>query len=95
MILGPVVCGTQLLFQSSHVGPETALGKQRTQPDQGHGSVLVCATAGSPGRSWWTPPRSLEDSPWVLVTSGEWNTTSVLIQSCRTWDSIGESENPA
>ena len=36
MILGPLVSGTQLLFQSNRAGPETALGKQKTQPDQGH-----------------------------------------------------------
>jgi hypothetical protein len=45
--------------------------------------------------SWQTPPRSLEDSPHDLRTSGEWNTTSAPIQSHRTWDSIREAENPA
>ena len=30
--------------------------------------------------SWRTPPRSLEDSPPDLRTTGEWNTTSVPIQ---------------
>ena len=41
------------------------------------------------------PQGPLEDSPWDLRTTGEWNTTSVLIQSCRTWDSIREAGNPA
>jgi hypothetical protein len=40
-------------------------------------------------------PRSLEDSPRNLVTTGEWNTTSVPFQSCRSWDSIREAVNPA
>ena len=48
-ILGTLVSGTQLLFQSNHVGPETALGKQETRPDQGHKSFLVCASTGSSG----------------------------------------------
>ena len=42
-----------------------------------------------------TTPRSLEDSPCDLRTTGEWNTTSVPFQSCGTWDSIREAENPA
>jgi hypothetical protein len=41
------------------------------------------------------PPRSLEDSPHDLRTTSDWNTTPVPIQSCRTWDSIREAENPA
>ena len=31
-ILGPLVSGTKLLFQSNRSGPETALGKQETRP---------------------------------------------------------------
>jgi hypothetical protein len=42
------VCGTQLLFQSNRTGPETALGKQKTRPDQGHKSLLVCTSTRSP-----------------------------------------------
>jgi hypothetical protein len=38
-------------------------------------------------------PQSLEDSPCDLRTTGEWNTTSVPIQSRGTWDSIREAEN--
>jgi hypothetical protein len=48
-ILGPPVSGTQLLFQSNLVGHETALEKQETRPDQGHKSLLVSASTGSPG----------------------------------------------
>ena len=40
-----------------------------------------------------TPLRSLEDSSHDLRTTGEWNTSSVSFQSCRT--SIREAENPA
>jgi hypothetical protein len=39
------------------------------------------------------PPRSLEDSPRNLRTTGEWNTSSVPFQSGRTI--IRETENPA
>jgi hypothetical protein len=49
-ILGPPVTGTQLLFQSNRVGPETALGKQKKQPDQGHKSLPVSASTRLPGR---------------------------------------------
>jgi hypothetical protein len=46
-------------------------------------------SAPAPGHlSLWTPPRSTEHSPWDLRTSGEWNTTSVPIQTHGTWDSI-------
>jgi hypothetical protein len=38
-ILGPPVSGTQLLFHSNRAGPETALRKQKTRPDQGHKSL--------------------------------------------------------
>jgi hypothetical protein len=48
-ILGPPVSGTQLLFQSNCTGPETALGKQETWPDQGHKFLSVGASTGSPG----------------------------------------------
>ena len=47
-ILGPLVSGTQLLFQSNLVEPGTALGRQKTQPDQGHISLLVRASTRSP-----------------------------------------------
>jgi hypothetical protein len=76
VILGPLVSGTQLLFQSNHTGPKTALRKQKTRPDQGHKSLPVGATTWSP---WvWSrrsPPRSLEDSVYGrpcfrLQTSG-------------------------
>ena len=49
------------------------------------GALLVGTSTGSPwAQSWWTPTRSLEDSPCDLRTSGEWNTTSVPIQLLRT-----------
>ena len=58
-ISGPLVSGTQLLFQSNRTGPETALGKQETWPDQGHKSLLVSASTRSPwAQSLWTPLRS-------------------------------------
>jgi hypothetical protein len=41
------------------------------------------------------PHGSLEDSPPELRNTGEWNTTSVPIQSRGTWDSIREAEKPA
>jgi hypothetical protein len=50
MISGPPVSGTQLLFQSNRVGPETAVEKQETRPDQGHESLLVSASTRLPGR---------------------------------------------
>lgn len=37
------VSRTQLLFQSNLVGPETTLGKQKSQTDQGHKSLPVPA----------------------------------------------------
>ena len=62
-ILEPPVSGTQLLFYSNRVGPETAFGKQKTRPDQGHKSLLVSASTWSPWvQSRQTPPRSLEDN---------------------------------
>ena len=36
-ISGPLVSGTQLLFQSNRTGPETALGKQKTGLTRGTG----------------------------------------------------------
>ena len=48
-ILGPPVSRTQLLFQSNCSGPETALRKQETRPDQGHKALPVGASTRSPG----------------------------------------------
>jgi hypothetical protein len=63
MILGPLMSGTKLLFQSNRAGPETALGKQKTRPDQGHKSLPLGTSTGSPwAQGWRTAPRSLEDS---------------------------------
>jgi hypothetical protein len=77
-------------------GPETALGRQKTRPDQGHRSLLICTSAGSPwAQSRRTHPGPLEDSPRDLWTVSEWITTSVPIKSHGTWDSIGKAENPA
>jgi hypothetical protein len=65
LILGPLVNRTQLLFQSNHVGPETALRKQKTRPDQGYKSLLVGASTESAwAQSQWTTPRTLEYSFW-------------------------------
>ena len=50
VILGPPVSGTQLLFQSNHAGPETALEKQETRTDQGHKSLPVSTKTWSPGQ---------------------------------------------
>ena len=71
--------GTQLLFHSNLLGPETALGKHL-----GH----------RVGR-YSPPPRSLEDSPFDLQTTGEWNTVYFPFQSYGTGDSIRESEKPS
>ena len=49
-ILGPPVSGTQLMFHSNCTGPETALEKQKTRPDQGHKPLPVGASTGSPGQ---------------------------------------------
>ena len=56
-------------------------------------ALQVCASFGSP----WTQtrlmvPRSPEDSPCNLRITREWKTTSVPIQTHRTWDSIREAE---
>jgi hypothetical protein len=52
--------------------------------------------AGHLGRGVGGHPQGpLEDSPHNLRTTGEWNTTSVPIQSRWTWDSIREAEKPA
>jgi hypothetical protein len=42
-----------------------------------------------------TAPRSVEDSPHDLRTTGKWNTASIPFQLRRTWGSIREAENPA
>jgi hypothetical protein len=41
------------------------------------------------------PQGTLEDSPCDLRTTSEWNTTSVPIQSCRTWECIRKAGNLA
>ena len=75
-ILEPPVSGTQLLFQFTHVGHETALGKQETRPDQGHKFLPVGTSTWSPwALSQWTHTRSLEESfsdrpHFELKTSG-------------------------
>ena len=56
-ILGPLVNRTQLLFQSNRAGPETALGKQKTRPDQGHNSLPVGTSTGSPGHRVADTPK--------------------------------------
>ena len=40
--------GTQLLFQFNRAGPETTQGEQKTRPDEGHKSIPVGASTGSP-----------------------------------------------
>jgi hypothetical protein len=76
-ILGSLVSETQLLFQSNLMGPETALGKQKTGLTRGT-SPFQSGTA--PGHLGRTPPWSLEHSPCDLRITGEQNTTSVPIQ---------------
>jgi hypothetical protein len=66
------VSGTQLLFQSNPTGTETALGKQKTRPYQGHKSLPVSTSTRSPwAQSQQTPLRSLEDSPCDLRTNDQ------------------------
>jgi hypothetical protein len=81
-ILRPLVSGTQRQLQSNHAGPETALIKEAdNQTDQGHKSLPIHSSRGVPCvQSFWTPPRSSQDTPWDLKTSGEWNTTSARRQ---------------
>jgi hypothetical protein len=56
-------------------------GVEITRPDQGHKSLPVHSSTGVPcARSLWTPPRSSQDRPRDLKTSGEWNTTSARRQ---------------
>ena len=57
MIVGPPVSGT-LLLQSNSSGPETALGKQKSGPDQGHKSLRV-------GSSTWSPWSRVGEHPKV------------------------------
>ena len=49
VIFEQLVSGTQLLFQSNRAGPETALGKQKSRPEQSHKSLSVCTSTWSPG----------------------------------------------
>ena len=48
MILGSLVSGTQHQFQSSHVGPEPAAGKQKTCLTMGTRPLPVSASSGAP-----------------------------------------------
>jgi hypothetical protein len=74
-ILGTLVSGTQLLFQSNHVGPETALIREAENP----GSQVPSSwrqhqvTLGSESSD---NPTSLEESPSHLRTSGEWKSSA-------------------
>jgi hypothetical protein len=58
MILGPLLSGTQLLFQSNRTGPETALEKQETRPDQGPNPFWTVPAPGHLG-------TESEDNPKV------------------------------
>jgi hypothetical protein len=61
------------------------LGLSKMRSLRSHKSLPVGTSTGSPwAQSQWTPPRSLEDSPRDLRTTGEWKTTSVTFQSCGT-----------
>jgi hypothetical protein len=62
--------------------------EEENRPDQGHNSLLVGTSTGSPRvRNGRIPPQSPEDSPCDLRITGEWNTTSVPIQFWRAYDS--------
>ena len=62
-------------------------------------ALLVCTSTGAPWAwSLQTPPRSPEDSPRDLRTSGEWNTTSARrqVQTPDIWaPSLQEESLPA
>jgi hypothetical protein len=48
-------------------------------------ALPVCASSGLTwAQTWQTILRSPEDSPRDVRITGEWNTTSIPIQSC--WD---------
>jgi hypothetical protein len=74
-ILGPLMSGTHLLFQSNHAGPEKALIRETAWPDQSHKAFRLAPALGHLGRG-----VSREDSPHELRTSGDWNTTSARRQ---------------
>jgi hypothetical protein len=78
-ILRPLMTGTRHLLQSNLAGSETALIKEADNPAWSEAqfpasSRLPCA------RSFWTTPRSSQNPPRDLKTSGEWNTTSARRQ---------------
>jgi hypothetical protein len=78
------------------MGPESALGKQKTRPDQGHKSLQVQTSTRAPwAQSLRTPPRSPQDSPWDLMTSGEWIKTSARRQgqTPRIWATYLQEES--
>jgi hypothetical protein len=62
-------------------------------------SLPVCASTRAPWpQSLQTIPRSPQDSPWDLRTSGEWNTTSARrqVQTPDIWaPSLQEESLPA
>jgi hypothetical protein len=96
-ILGLLVSGTQLLLQSNRAGPEIALIKEAENPlDQGHKSLPVSTSTRAPWAwSLWIPPRSPEDSPRDLRTSGKWNTTSARrqVQMPNIWSPSKQEES--
>jgi hypothetical protein len=51
---------------------QTAEGKQKTRPDQGHKSLPVDTSTGSPwAKNWQAPSQSPEDSPPNLRLTGQ------------------------
>ena len=77
-ILRPLVSGNQLLLQSYHAVPETALIRE-AEKEVWPGSQVPSSPGEhwAPwGQSWWTTQRSPQDSPWDLSISSEWITTS-------------------
>jgi hypothetical protein len=81
-ILRPLVSGTQLLLQSNHAGPETALIREAentalpgSQVPSGPHQYL-----GTLGRESSDTTRSPQDSPRDHRTSGEWITNSAMRQ---------------
>ena len=72
-ILRPLVSGTQHLLQFNRAESETALIRESEKPaNQGPKPLLIHTSTGVPCvQSIWRPPRSSQDPPWDLKTSGE------------------------
>ena len=69
-ILGSLVSGTQHRFQSNRMGPETAVGKQKTGLTRGTSPFWSVPAPGHLGTESVDTPWSSEDSPCDLRISG-------------------------